>query len=670
MYKHSKSLGALLKSNLFYIVIGVIVAALAAVCIIVAVNSANKQDNTSKPQSTPSSMVSAPVSSDETVSSEEPTPEPEPEPEPEIKLAVTNPTSKSFTTTDPNFTLSGSCDPLFDLTLNGEKVKCDKNGFFSLEFKLEVGKNTFTLSHKEDTVTYTVNYRYVVINSYSPSSKQTFDSGSVFGVSVKAREGASVKATFNGETINLTMKSIAAEKDSLFKTYNGSFKLPSDNKKDLNLGKVKFTATQNGITETFKSGDIICKKPVIPVIAEIVHFQAETFDAGSTNDWSSPLNNYLPKGTVDYVKGRAYYSSGSTKKEYAILRYGKQVYTSISDNPGGKKIAIIKEYEGTLPDHNEIKLVSFSEEGKYTTFNFGCLFKAPFTFELLPQKYKKPSIQDYSISSVTATYVDITFCYATVFEGEISISAENPLFSSAEVIKEKGQYVLRLHLKKKGAFYGWDAFYNENDELVFKFLHPTVVTAAENVCGADLTGVTIVVDAGHNGVGKDTGALGFKPDVYEADRNLVLARKIKERLEAAGATVIMTRDSEVSSITYQQRIEKLKNADADLCISVHHDSSTSSKANGYSVYYGTAFSYNASKAILDTTKSANIYSKQRAFAWHYFFLARTSNCPVVLTENGFMSNKDDFAGIIDDAVNDKKADAIAKGIGNYFLSLK
>jgi hypothetical protein len=54
------------------------------------------------------------------------------------------------------------------------------------------------------------------------------------------------------------------------------------------------------------------------------------------------------------------------------------------------------------------------------------------------------------------------------------INDNNPLFSSAQIIKNKNDCTLRLHLKNKGKFYGWSAEYDETGRLVFKFLHPVL----------------------------------------------------------------------------------------------------------------------------------------------------------------------------------------------------
>ena len=88
-----------------------------------------------------------------------------------------------------------------------------------------------------------------------------------------------------------------------FVRYTGTYQLPSTNTSDLVLGKIQYTVTCDGITETYESGNITCKKSsdvlasnpgVTPdygeyidvgsgYIVEIITFSAETFD-GTTND--------------------------------------------------------------------------------------------------------------------------------------------------------------------------------------------------------------------------------------------------------------------------------------------------------------------------------------------------------------------------------------------------
>lgn len=603
-------------------------------------------------------------------------------------LSITSPSSEKTSTTDPNFTFAGSCDPEHPLTMNGNEVKVSKNGAFSIEVTLEVGDNVFTFEHKGETKTYTVNYRYVIINSYTPKTKQTYSSGSTFYVTVSARKGSAVTAEFNGQTITLTQKKSEDESTSSdFVTFSGSFTLPNDGLKDISLGKVKYTAVYNGKSETFYSGEITCKKASILVdydpnatplggryvnvgsgkITEIVAYEAETFDAYSTNDWSKPTNNYLPEGTVDYsAQGYVYHTSGSTQNEYAVLRCGYQVYTSRLDTPGKNSIQVVKEYVGTLPDHNEIGFADFAQDGQHTVLTLDTDWKAPFYFDLAPQKYTNEATRDYTFTDATYSYVDITFCYATVFENEVITPADNPVFSHAQVIKNTSDYTLRLYLKRQGKFYGWDAYYNDNGQLCFEFLNPAKISAADNAYGVDLTGVEILIDVGHGGI--DCGALGFNKVNTEAERNLALANKIKSELQSLGATVYMTRESDMVS-SNDTKLKMLKSIKPDFCIAVHHDSNKSSSLSGFGAYHFNAFSKKATDYVYQYTANTGIYGKT-ALKWHYYYMLRSTVCPVVLTENGYMSNINDFNNIINDSVNTQKAVAITQGIVEYFRSIQ
>lgn len=631
--------------------------------------SADSSDSSYASSSEPAQAVSAPVDNG-------------------IRLSITSPESKNIKTTEATYTFSGTSDPAEPLTMNGETVERGENGIFSLTVNLNIGNNTFTFSHKGENHTYTVNYRYVVIESYRPSGSKEYSCGATFAVSVKARKGSTVTAAFMGNTVSLVPQAEQdeTEQSDIFINYGGSFKLPDNNYSDVNHGKITYTAIYDGKSETFYSGDIICLKPDFIVesdpnfksggryidvgsgkITEIIAYEAETFNAFATDDASRPTNNYLPQGTMDYSsQSYVYYENSTEKKEYAVLRCGYQVYTSHKDKPTSNTVQIVKEYAGTLPDHNEIGISSFQNSGQHTVLTLDTMWKAPFYFDLLPQGYSSPSNQDYRISSATYTYVDITFCYATVLTGEIAIPEDNPIFASAEIIQNENDYTLRLHLKKKGGFYGWSAKYNENGQLVFEFLNPVAVTAADNYYGYDLTGVKVLVDVGHGGI--DPGAVSFSNTYTEAYVNLVLANQIKAELESIGATVYLTR-SDNSTSSADTKIKMLQQLKPDFCIAVHHNSHYRSDVSGFEVCYSQPFAASAAKYIRDCTYETDFYSKYE-LDWHYYFMARCTNCPVVLTENGYMSNKYDYNNIINTEQSLRKAKAIAKGIVQYFASIQ
>ncbi len=587
-------------------------------------------------------------------------------PEPEKMLVISSPKSQNVTVTSSQITFSGSSDPEASLTLDGSEVERTEDGNFAFDKPLTIGKNTFTFEHKGETKVYTVNYRYVIIESCYPSSKVSFDAGTTFIVTAYARRGSTVTATFNSQTITLKQEQSAdvSAVEAEFVNYSGEFTLPTGNEKNVNLGSVIFKASFDGKNDTFSSGAITCKRDTIldyqTYVAEVVAFAAETFDGDSTDDMSRPTNSYLPQGTIDYCDTRVVVDSESGKTYYK-LRCGKRVYTEKNDVPNGN-ITVTKRYVGSVPDHNELAVNSFTEEGRHTVLTLATNWKAPFTVELKNQSYFNPTTQDYRISDTTYEYLEIKFCYATKFEGEITISPDNPIFSSAELITDNQNTTLKLYLKNKGEFYGWDSDYDENGNLVFSFLHPAKVEVADNEYGTSLNGIKVFIDVGHGG--RDVGASGH--GYTEAERNLFLAQKIKAELEALGAEVRLSRNDN-SAVSADTRCRMLKDFKPDFCVAVHHDSSTASSANGHSTFYSTPFSFDAAKLIDDRISQTGIYNEIWDLRWHYYYTARMTTCPVVLTENGFMSNAEDISNhISSDEKNTLKAKAITQGIVDYF----
>ena len=575
-------------------------------------------------------------------------------------LVITSPTQNDITVAEPFYSITGTSDPSLPLLLNGNEVERLPSGDFTVEVELNPGSNNFTFLYNGQSITYNIRYSFTIIKAYAPYEKQSYEAGSSFVVIAYARvDSSSVTASFNGQTINLTPQPY--KEGDMFTNFTGSFALPSGNESDINLGGVKFTGSCQGLTKSYTSPSIICLRDKAldgTQIVEIVASQAETFNGNTTDDWSRPTNSYLPEGTVDYKVGGIVYEAESGNSYYN-LRCGKRVYIDKKNAPDTQRVTVSKLYAGELPEYNTISLAESKIDGKHSVLTFDTDWKAPFAVEIGPQSYTNPSKQDYTISSVTYSYVDIKFYYTQGIGGEFALQ-NHPLFSQAEIIPASDGYTLRLHLKSVGAFYGWNAEYNSNGQLEFKFLNAPKITKKD-----DLTGIKIVIDAGHGG--RDIGAPGLRPDTNpEAERNLSLAFKLKAQLESYGATVIMTRtsDTEMSS---DARCEFLRQQSPDLCISIHHDSSTRASANGAGFFCFNAFSDKAVKYVYNRTVAGNFYSKTQK-SWHYFYLARVTSCPVILTENGFISNQQDFNGIISDSVNTQKAQAITQGVLDYFNS--
>ncbi len=606
--------------------------------------------------------------------------------EPEVKkLDITYPQRDDITVYKDSVVIKGSADPSIPLYINDKVIAVGSDGIFSEAVSLETGNNWFTIKQGENSYKYVVRYRKTVILEAMPTDNLTLDGGSTLTVRVRALEGSTVTATWNGKTITLSEKHLEQQDDE-YSDYFGSFEMPVNYEKSVTYSVIAFKATSKVGTGKATGSKITVRKTEKPpeedyyiptgknyidvghtYIAEVICRSAEVMNVGDIADYSRPTNNYLPKGTVDYCSAAV--STNGDGLKFRTLRYGKQLYLKTSG--AGENI---KVYEGSLPDRNKLSVAAFSSEGRHTTLTLNVDWKAPFYFDLYPQKYTNENSNngkwelDYTVKSSTFTYIDITFCYAEELLGEFDL-ADNKIFERYEVIKNESDYTLRLHLKKKGVFYGWSAEYNSEGQLVFSFLNPVTLKTAENDYGYSLEGVTILVDAGHGG--EQTGAYGFDSKKPEKALTLMLAEKLEERLKAYGATVIMTRTDD-STVEAEERMNMVRDTKPDFVISLHRNASSSATPSGFNTYHFTAFSANAAKDIYAATEEEGLYTttKWSGVKWHYFFLARCTECPSVLTENGYLTNRNEYNKIIDPAFNDKCADALVSGIFDYFISIQ
>lgn len=606
------------------------------------------------------------------------------------ELTFALPLKQDVVSLEKNLRFQGTSDPDVPLNMNGQPVVRSADGSFDFTVELQSGENLFDFTYDGQTRQFRAEYRYLV-QSFAPAGDQTYNSGALVRFQVFARKGSTVTVQFNGSTIQLK-EHLIQEGTGIapgFANYTGECRLTDTNTEDLDLGTATYTAAFGGVTETYSSGKITCLKTTqilasdpsatpsggkyINVgsgyIAEIIAYTAETFNGTTTDDYSHPTNNYLPEGTVDYCP-TSLVQVGNFK--YVLMRSGHRVYLTKKDNLSGKQLTITDRYIGKLPDHNEIGVSSLVDTGRHLVLTLDTLWKAPFFFDLEPQQYRYPNgggDRNYSVTACTATHIDLTFCYATKFTGTVQLPENNPLFSHAEVINNGSDHTLRLHLKKVGAFYGWEAYYNDNDQLCFKFLKPAVVTAADNAYGADLTGVKVMLDVGHGG--RDGGTVGIDANgrqVEEADRNLAMALLLKQELESLGAEVVMNRYDD-SLVYVDERLRLVKQEAPDICIAVHHNSAGNyDSANGLWTCYYTPFSQALAKQIHLANQGSTVY-KQTLLDWHNYYVSRQTICPVVLTENGFMSNDYDLSQMIDPNAVMTKVQAITKGTVNYFLEI-
>jgi len=184
-----------------------------------------------------------------------------------------------------------------------------------------------------------------------------------------------------------------------------------------------------------------------------------------------------------------------------------------------------------------------------------------------------------------------------------------------------------------------------------------------------LVGITILIDPGHGG--ESSGALGpLGYDLAEKDLTLINAHKLAERLEALGATVHLTRETD-ADISLEERVKISQQIKPDLFLSLHINSVAETTdvtgIRGFSVYYRNPGSIDLAQTVLDvmyniipeTNRHKNINQEN-------FYVCRPSWAPSVLLEAGFIVNIEDFVYLIDPVQQDKMAAVTTYAILEYF----
>lgn len=222
--------------------------------------------------------------------------------------------------------------------------------------------------------------------------------------------------------------------------------------------------------------------------------------------------------------------------------------------------------------------------------------------------------------------------------------------------------------------------------------------------------VTITLDPGHGG--EDPGAVG-RGGTYEKNVTLAVARRLKARIDAEpNMRAVLTRDSDFF-VPLQMRVQKARRVQSDLFLSIHADAWVKPDARGSSVFVLSERGASSSQARLlaqreneaDLVGGVNLSAKDLFLARTLLDLSQTAtisdslklgkyllgelgsvntlhktsveqagfavlkapDIPSALIETAFISNPDEERRLNDDAYQDKLADAIVRGVKQYFI---
>ena len=176
-----------------------------------------------------------------------------------------------------------------------------------------------------------------------------------------------------------------------------------------------------------------------------------------------------------------------------------------------------------------------------------------------------------------------------------------------------------------------------------------------------LKGLTIVVDAGHGG--NDRGTTGTK-GTDEKILTLMTAELLAAKLKAAGADVVMTRDSD-TYISLRKRVAISQQSDADAFVSLHYDANPDSSITGFTTYYTHGNQKSLATSINDGLAST-ISLRNRGAQPANFLVLRENRKNSILIELGFLSNPSEERILTTEMFREQATHGIYQGLLEYF----
>jgi len=203
---------------------------------------------------------------------------------------------------------------------------------------------------------------------------------------------------------------------------------------------------------------------------------------------------------------------------------------------------------------------------------------------------------------------------------------------------------------------------------------------------------TVVLDPGHGGDDKGTSS---PRNIHEKQVVLDVANRVRNRLEARGINVELTRESD-RNLDLDSRCRKAAALKADLFVSIHANSAGKNRdIRGAETFalalpgryssnsYGggalpsaanTGNRYDAANMALSYRIQQNLIratgQEDRGVKRARFEVLRDAPCPATLVEIAFMSNPKDEAIVMDPAGRDRIARGIADGIVAYLTDAR
>ncbi len=590
-------------------------------------------------------------------------------------LYVSYPPAKHETVADRIF-LIGTAPPGGTVLVNGQAIVRNTAGHFAPSFPLHVGENRFALRYGKQAVTLTVTRLAATAalptglafgkDSLSPAVDMARLPDELICFTAIAPPTARVSVKLAEQIMPLVPRPQQIElpgNASVLTQQNrpvaiaGRFEGCAHTVLLGDLGKPEFQLAQDG--QTIKQSGFGSIKILSPTRLETAVVTAETGTArtGPSTDYSRLTP--LPKGTQALVTGyegdwaRLDYGAWIKRSEVQILPTGappKSIIRSIKARQVGDWTEIVFPLQVPVP----VSIQQGDRTFTLTLYNTTAqtdiihLDDDPL-IERLDWQQNNPGQIQYTFNLKSSQQ----WGYKLRYEGTtLVLSLKHPPGVRGEGGGDEGKSA------KQGTIADLEKAQAQNSR-------PQAETVSALRTATALAGIKILLDPGHGGP-EDLGSRG--PTGYpEKTVALVITKLVRDRLQQRGATVYLTRETDVD-VPLQDRVALIDKVQPTLALSLHYnalpDDGDAIKTKGVSAFWYNTQAHSLA-VFLHNYLTKTLKRSSYGVFWDNLALTRPTTAPSVLLELGFMINPDEFEWITNPKEQQRLATAIADGITRW-----
>lgn len=533
------------------------------------------------------------------------------------------------------------------LKLNSQDISLYKNGSFLTFQPLKPGANEFIFEviSPEGVQTFRRNVFVPGFDVKKYEGKYKFDTEEVFPASeVKLKEGDSLDFFVYASPNRKITLSLASHKDILM----------TENPKEPGLYEAKIEFIKQDINYR-------AQKAVYKMFDNKNKVKSKAFSKGKIRIY--PKGQILAVGKLKKLSQRLRPAPKTGEHILETRLFGKLNITGQLN--GFYRILLAQGQEGWL-EEKFIKTAPYFSAPKNNTWQIS-----------LEENDNKSVLTIYNNTKTsfkmdqTPVGFEITL-FNTQFLNVPNEELKTSLFSkvSFKNLQDEAQKI-SLKFNRNSKLWGFDFDY-QGDNLVVNFYHAPKFNTTK---AKPLKDVRIVLDPGHSPkrIMPYDGAVG-PSGMLEYEINYKIATKLKEKLEALGAIVFMSKE-EGETMPLARRQEKVLSEHAHLFISLHNNALPDnidplSRPRGFSFFYYYPHSYTFAEAI-ERSFVRYIALPDDGIIQRDFSVTRSSpQVPAILIEHVYMLLPEQEDLLSQDAFVSKLALSTSQGIVNYIKEVQ